>query len=233
MGDRPEGSLKSSAENRRSPRFELLVPIEVKWTSPAGHVVTDRAEVVEANVHGGLLLMRTYPRVGDELQLTNLLSGETARAQAVALRHSRQATLEGLAVELEKPSETFWGITYRLRRASTELKELEDALKGGKDVDLRVLQEFRDAVDYVRKTAWVVYEWQERQAHRRDTATVMPLLTSERIRRATQLCYAILEDVIALPPERYPGELVSFYQAIDQTHKRLAPILSPKKPRVD
>lgn len=56
------------------------------------------------------------------------------------------------------------------------------------DIDARVLREFRDAVDYVRKAAWAVQEWQERQAKQRDTSTVLPLLMFERIRRATDLC---------------------------------------------
>ncbi|MGH9860409.1 MAG: hypothetical protein ACRD5F_10345 [Candidatus Acidiferrales bacterium] len=217
---------------RRSPRFELLVPIEVTWQK-GGHPVSDRAEVIEASQHGGVLVMRAYPAIGASLELSNLLSGEKVTARAVGFRHSRDLNTSGLAIELEQPNATFWGITYRLRRASSELKALDEALKGGGGLDLRVLQEFRDAVDYVRKTAWVVYEWQERQVHHRDTATVMPLLTSERMRRATQLCYSILEDIVSMRPERYPGEISQFFQAVQLLHKRLDPILGPKRARVD
>jgi hypothetical protein len=231
--EKPAGTLLEGRDHRRSQRFEVLVPIHVSWASPSGQTISDRAEVVEANQHGGLLVMRIYPPLGENLELHNLLSGQRAAARAVAFRHGPAASLSGVAVELLAPSGDFWGITYRLRRASMELKNLEEALKEGKGLDLRVLQEFRDAVDYVRKTAWVVYEFQERQAHQRDTATVMPLLTSERMRRATQLCYSILEDLAALRPERYPGEVSSFFEAVRLVHTRLDPIVGSKRDRVD
>ena len=60
--------------------------------------------------------------------------------------------------------------------------------------DPRILREFREAVDYVRKATWVVQEWQARQLQKHDPQTVLPLLTAERIRRATQLCDVIIAD---------------------------------------
>lgn len=230
---KPTGGPVEGSDHRRSKRFEVQVPIHVSWNTPSGQTISDRADVVEANQHGGLLVMRIYPPLGENLELHNLISGEKAAARAVAFRHGPAASLSGVAVELLQPSGDFWGVTYRLRRASLELKNLEETLKEGRGVDLRVLQEFRDAVDYVRKTAWVVYEFQERQAHQRDTATVMPLLTSERMRRATQLCYSILEDLASLRPERYPGEVSSFFEAVRLIHNKLDPLVGAKRPRVD
>jgi len=232
MAQGPHDPSAGGKEHRRSPRFEIVVPVQVSWSTPAGIKVIEPAEVVEANQHGGLLAMRQYPPLGAELEVTNNLSLGKAVARAVAIRHSKEANLTGLAIELLEPSEQFWGITYRLRRASAELKRLEEEMKGGSGVDLRVLQEFRDAVDYVRKTAWVVYEYQERQLHQRDTATVMPLLTSERLRRASQLCEAILTDLSTLRPERYPGEVSGFFKVVKRIQERLEPILSPDRPSV-
>jgi hypothetical protein len=100
----------------------------------------------------------------------------------------------GVAVELLVPSETFWGLAFRLRKATADLHSLDQEIKAG-NVDPSVLREFRDSVDYVRTTAWAVQEWQERQAQRRDTATVLPLLVMERVRRATQLCSAVVNDL--------------------------------------
>lgn len=231
--DKTTEAPSEARDHRRSRRFEVLVPIQVSWTTPSGQTISDRAEVVEANQHGGLLVMRIYPPLGGDIELLNLLSGEKTPARAVAFRHGPATSVSGVAVELLRPSGDFWGVTYRLRRASSELKDLEEALKEGKGLDLRVLQEFRDAVDYVRKTAWVVYEWQERQAHQRDTATVMPLLTSERMRRATQLCYAILEDLATMRPERYPGEVSNFFEAVRLVHGKLDPLVGASRPRVD
>lgn len=90
-------------------------------------------------------------------------------------------------------------IETRLQTFTAELLDLECTLMAG-DLDSRVLRDFRDAVDYVRKSAWAVQEWQDRQAKDRDTSTVLPLLTFERIRRATELCKRIaieLDDCTA------------------------------------
>jgi hypothetical protein len=87
-------------------------------------------------------------------------------------------------------------LDFQLKKSTADLQQIERALISG-NTDSRVLRDFRDAVDYVRKAAWAVQEWQERQAKSRDTSTVLPLLMFERIRRATQLCKAIgseLED---------------------------------------
>src|ERR1700681_2822302 len=86
-------------------------------------------------------------------------------------------------------------IAERLRKTSAELVKIEEAIKSGGSIETSILVEFRDAVDYVRKTAWAVQEWQDRQSQQRDTATVLPLLVTERIRRATQLCVAVSKDL--------------------------------------
>jgi hypothetical protein len=85
-------------------------------------------------------------------------------------------------------------VETKLKTSTADLMELEKLLMSG-DIDGRVLREFRDAVDYVRKAAWAVQEWQERQANRHDTSTVFPLLMFERIRRATDLCKRITTEL--------------------------------------
>jgi hypothetical protein len=82
----------------------------------------------------------------------------------------------------------------RLKKSTADLLDLERTLVSG-NIDVRVLREFRDAVDYVRKAAWAVQEWQDRQSKSHDTSTVLPLLMFERIRRATQLCKVIATEL--------------------------------------
>ena len=141
-------------------------------------------------MHGGLLGMRGRPAINSVIELTNLSSTKTASARVISLRPSKKSDVLGVAVELLTPSETFWGVTFRLKMAIDDLLKLEEAIRSG-GMDPRVLREFRDAVDYVRKTAWALQELQERQAHQRDTATVRSLLTEERVRRATQISRAL------------------------------------------
>jgi hypothetical protein len=128
------------------------------------------------------------------MKLTNVLSGEEVRARALAVRQSKGDTQFGVAVELLSPSETFWGLTFRLSKATAELQKIGQDIKS-EQINSRILQEFRDSVDYVRTTAWAVQECHERQVRCRDIATVLPLLAAERVRRAIQLCAAITSDL--------------------------------------
>lgn len=190
----PNDSSGVQASNkRRSARFALGVPVDVAWRGPDNVLAKETAETLEVNTYGAVLRMTTHPPAGTRIELTNRLSQEVAPAQVAGVRSSK---LGGVAVELLTPSETFWGITYRLKKAATDLRVLEDELKSGGS-DPRVLQEFRDAVDHVRKSAWAVYEWQDRQLKHKDAGTVLSLLTTERVRRATQLNAAIVADLNA------------------------------------
>jgi hypothetical protein len=81
-------------------------------------------------------------------------------------------------------------VNFQLEKACADLVRLEYDMRSGL-TDQRGLKDFRDTVDNVRKTAWAVQEWQERQSRHQDPQTVLPLLTAERIRRATQLCDAV------------------------------------------
>jgi hypothetical protein len=127
----------------------------------------------------------------------------------------------GVAVELLTPSETFWGVTFRLKMAIDDLLKLEKAIRSG-GMDPRVLREFRDAVDYVRKTAWALQELQERQVQQRDTATVRSLLTDERVRRATQLSKALVSDLDSHEVTDGTAGAAELFRAIEGLYRRLA-----------
>ncbi len=134
-------------------------------------------------MQGGLLDMKIFPSVGSHMELTNLLSGETYRARVVAIRRKEGQVL-GVAVELLIPSETFWGVNFQLKKTSAELLQLEHAIRTG-GIDQRILTDFRDAVDHVRKTAWAVQEWQERQITRHDPNSIVSDLTNHEVTRET------------------------------------------------
>ena len=211
----------SKGKNRRSDRYPVVVPVKVKWLEPSGAGVIEFAEAKEVNMHGGLLDMRGRPAIGSVIELTNLSSTKTASARVVSLRPSKESQVLGLAVELLTPSETFWGVTFRLKVAIDDLLKLEKAIRPG-GMDPRVLREFRDAVDYVRKTAWALQELEERQSHQRDTATVRSLLTEERVRRATQLSKAIASDLDSHEVTDGTTGAGDLFRAIEGLYKRLA-----------
>jgi hypothetical protein len=210
----------ASAGKRRSRRFPFISPVEATWQEKDGKVLREAGQATEVNAQGGLLEMKTYPAVGSQIELTNLLSHESSHARVVGIRRNTEGRLLGIAVELLVPSETFWGVNFQLKKACADLVRLEYDMRSG-PTDQRVLKEFRDAVDNVRKTAWAVQEWQERQSQHQDPQTVLPLLTAERIRRATQLCDDITMASAAHEVARETVGLDEFFRAIERVRQSL------------
>lgn len=221
MGDATTDRSKMTSEHRRGSRFHVVVPVEAKWQELSGQVVKETGEAKEVNSFGGLLELNNYPRVGVDLDLTNLVSDDTVRARVAAVRRNKEGVVLGIAVELQKPNEAFWGVNFQLRKTSAELVRIEQVIKAG-GVDPRILTDFRDAVDYVRKTAWAVQEWQERQLKRRDPQTVLPLITAERIRRTTQLSKAIMTDLAAHEVTRSTPGIEELFCAVEALHQHVA-----------
>jgi hypothetical protein len=217
------GRMRIEKERRRSDRYPLVIPVHLKWPGLAGDPHSAHAQAREANLHGGLLEFieaDRHPAEGTETELTNLVSGHKAKARVSAVRRSSTGALLAVAVELLPPNEEFWGLSFQLKRTTGELLKLDHSIKSG-DIDPYVLREFRDAVDYIRKTAWAVQEWQERQVQKRDTATVIPLLVMERIRRGTQLYEALTADLKnhAIRPEA--AEIEKLFHAIERLYEEL------------
>jgi len=220
----------SKGKNRRSDRYPVIVPVKVKWLEPSGAGVIEFAEAKEVNQHGGLIDMKGRPAIGSVIELTNLSSTKTASARVVSLRPSKESQVLGLAVELLTPSETFWGVTFRLKMAIDDLLKLEKAIRPG-GMDTRVLREFRDAVDYVRKTAWALQELEERHSHQRDTGTVRSLLTEERVRRATQLSKSLASDLDSHEVTDGTTGAADLFRAIEGLHQRLAGLFKIRESR--
>lgn len=113
------------------------------------------------------------------------------------------------------------GLSARLQKMSSELRELEQTMKSG-DIEPRVLREFRDSVDHVRQTAWAVQQWIELQTKRGDAYSVLSLLTVERIRRATQLSSDLSIDLDATEVTFETEGLSKLFEAVRGLYERLA-----------
>ncbi len=209
-------SCPARVKQRRSKRFLVVVPAEVKWHGPGGMSIKENAQAEEVNAQGGLLRMETYPNVGDIIELTNLLSTESAEGRVLGIRRSAEDVVRGVAVELLVPSETFWGVNFLLKKNTAELLKLGQSLESN-GIDLRLLREFRDAVDYIRGTAWAMEDWEQRQG----PDTVLSLLTTERIRRATHLCNELAAELEACEVSFGTKGIAEFYRAIDRVSQRL------------
>jgi hypothetical protein len=225
MGKLATDPQTTQETRRRSERFPVAVPLEVRWNTSEGKTVQADAEATEVSAQGALLQMKTCPPAGADIELTHGFSRETAKARAVGLRYSKERAVPAIAVELAVPSETFWGVTFRLKKTSAELLTLEQVIQSG-GIDDRVLREFLDAVDHIRKTAWVVQEWQERRVHQRDAQTVLSLLVTERIRRATQLNNDLAADLNANELSREISGISDLFRAVELVYHYLAGLFS-------
>src|SRR5947209_7624548 len=131
--EEPASKQHASVEGRRrSGRFPVLIPVEVEWVEPSGKTIKVEAQAKEVNTFGGLLQFldtEAYPAVGTLMELKNLFSDEVAGARTSSIRRSNDGGIRGVAVELLFPSETFWGLTFRLRKTTAELLRLDQAIK--------------------------------------------------------------------------------------------------------
>ena len=189
----------------------------------------EQAIARQVNANGGQLEMSTYPDVGMRITLTNFLSAEAAEARVLATPQSREGVAHGIIVELIVPSESFWGVNLQVKKAGVELQKLEDSLRS-EGIDLRVLNEFRDAVDYIRTAAVVVQQLREHQMHGRDDEDAMSLLTAERIRRATNLSLEVVTDVDAGRVSAETKGLDELYKSLEQACDRLRHLLKSREP---
>jgi len=211
----------SRVEKRKSNRFRVAGPVEVRWRGPDGVTFTEEARAKQVNAQGGLLQMKMLPAVGSRVELVNFHSAEAAQARVLGVRRSQEGAVLGVAFEFVIPSETFWGVSLQLQKTNAELFKLEQALKSS-GADLRILGGFRDAVDYVRALVGAVQELEESQLQSQETSKGLSLLAAERIRYVTHLCYEIAADLDALEASQETKEIAELHQAVEQLYQPLA-----------
>lgn len=113
-------------------------------------------------------------------------------------------------------------LTARLQSLGAELRDLRKEIESGRRVDPVVLRDFREAVDNIRKTAWVVQSWLEKQTEKTDPYPLIPLLAEERIRRAAELCRNLTGDLEAVEITYESEGLQELYEAVSSLQKPLA-----------
>ncbi|MBZ5646814.1 MAG: hypothetical protein LAN37_06270 [Acidobacteriia bacterium] len=88
-------------------------------------------------------------------------------------------------------------ISGRLKKTTSELRDIQQLLTNDPDLDVRVLFEFREAVNHVRHTAWAVEQWLRLKVQKGDTFSVLSMLAIERVRIACELSTGLLMDLEA------------------------------------
>jgi hypothetical protein len=224
-GTSPDGSKQ---ERRRNTRFPVTVPLEASWRGPGGVAFKAQAVAKQVNSNGGLLEMGNYPEPGTRIMLTNFLSAESIEARVLATPHSREGVSNGIVVELIAASETFWGVNLQVKKTSVELQKLERSLRA-EGIDPRLLNEFRDAADYIRNASLAVQQLRERQLHGRDDSEIVSALVADRVRRAANLCLEVIADIDTARVSSGTKGVEELYRCLEQMCARLSQILQSRE----
>jgi hypothetical protein len=89
----------------------LVVPVDVAWVKQGGVRVKESAETEEVNAHGALLRMSAPLSLKALIVLTHRITNKSTPARVVRTGTPQEDGKVRVAVELEEPSETFWGVS--------------------------------------------------------------------------------------------------------------------------
>jgi hypothetical protein len=217
---RPMSANGTKVERRKSSRFPVAVPIEVSWRGTEGIAVKADAVAQQVNANGGFLRMSRCPDPGSRVTLANFLSAQTVEARVLAAPHTREGVANGVIVELIVPNESFWGVNLQVERTSAELHKLEKAMQC-EGIDLRLLKEYRDAVDYIRSAAGMVQQLRECHLRGLDDGELFSALSTTRIRRTVNSCLEVIADLDAGRVKNESKDVDELYQALEQLSARL------------
>lgn len=107
----PQKDSGRSADNRRTQRIFLQIPIQVRAQFEGDLPFTETTKTLEVNAHGGLIVLAMKVRPGQKLILRNL---GTAREQECRVIHVRERTTGknevGIAFPYAMPR--FWNVQF-------------------------------------------------------------------------------------------------------------------------
>ncbi|HEX7288335.1 MAG TPA: hypothetical protein VF532_19275 [Candidatus Angelobacter sp.] len=112
-------------------------------------------------------------------------------------------------------------LSAKLHRLANELRQVENQLQTAPAPDAAPLQEFRQALDNTRLTAWSVNE--AMSAGRRDTGadSVLSFLATERLRRLDQMVRNMCADLDRQAVTTQTTGMQSLFDSVNALTSRL------------
>jgi hypothetical protein len=101
----------AAANQRRSQRVFLVVPIDVVWGRSDGLRVREAGHTEVVNAHGALLRTSAKFPCKKEVKLIHRKTHNSTVARVVRNFPSQNDGVPRSAVELAEPSEMFWGVS--------------------------------------------------------------------------------------------------------------------------
>ncbi len=112
-------------------------------------------------------------------------------------------------------------ITSRLKKTDEELEDLQRSVKTGM-VNVKILMEFRQAIDHARHATTAMQHWLEEQDRTGgDPYKLLPKVMTERMRIATQLVRDVNHDIDSGDIDFDTEGLVELHQSVRTLMERL------------
>jgi hypothetical protein len=112
-------------------------------------------------------------------------------------------------------------ISVRLNNVTDELRQIQELLVSGQELDPRILTDFRDAMNRVRNTAWAMEQYANSKETDNDPKNVLSLLAGERVRVAYQLCKLVQADLANPEIQFQKGQLHQLFDATQELARTL------------
>jgi hypothetical protein len=163
--------------------LQTLVPLSVDTS------VTIQIKIDEQTFGARGVVRTCHPNMGMGIQFT----GESNRGLQAFLKQLEKGEKPNSTQPVVQKANAVY-TAGRMHAATNDLREVAQLIQCT-PVDPQALREFRDTLDYVRNTALALERYLELQAGNTTPAAQLGFLVAERIRVATQLCKALIEDV--------------------------------------
>jgi hypothetical protein len=121
----------------------------------------------------------------------------------------------------------------RLKEISSELREIDLALKAGATPNLLFLQEFRHVLDNARLTAWTVSELLSAVESQKDPANVLSFLAAERMRRSNQMLKDLSADIEHEGVTWQTSGIQSLYETVNSLQVQLHKLMEEHRGRFE
>ena len=122
-------------------------------------------------------------------------------------------------------------LTLEINQLGSELRRVEHRLKAEAAPDPVALNEFRQAVDNVRLTAWSVSELINAEHTRKNPDTVMAFLAAERLRRFDQMVRNLCADLERRIITLQTNGMHSLIDSVNMLQQRLTQRFSDREPQ--
>jgi len=103
--------MSDPANNRRSQRLLLRVPVEIRRRTPSGQPLVENTTTLAINAHGALINVSPPVADGEQLVVKNVRSGEEETAKIVYLGPMEGLTMQ-VGIEFLRPSPQIWGVVF-------------------------------------------------------------------------------------------------------------------------